>query len=74
MLVYVIVARPYRSKVKFILSIFNYLCMLALMSLMLLFQTGLQKSSKDNFGSIMTFLLISNFMINMLVMIVLMSI
>ena len=72
MLVYVVVARPYKSRVTFLLSIFNYLCMLALMSLMLLFQTGLQRSSKDTFGSIMTLILITNFMVNMLVVVLFM--
>ena len=72
MLAYVLVARPYKSKVKFALSIFNYVCLLALVTLMLLLQTGLQKSSKSTFGAIMTFLLIANFLVNMLLMLVFM--
>ena len=69
--VYVIVVRPYKSKVKTALSLFNYVCLLGLMSLMLMFETGLQSSSKHTFGLVMTLILIVNFLVNMLVVILL---
>ena len=69
--VYAIVARPYKSRVKTGLSLFNYICLLAVMSLMLMFETGVQKSSKHTFGQVMTLILIVNFLLNMLVVILL---
>ena len=65
----VIVARPYKSRVKTALSLFNYICLVVVMSLMLMFEMGVKKSSKHIFGLVMTLILILNFFLNLMVVV-----